>query len=72
MVLSKSNEQKWQAESDANTMATYQEIINDKARMQRAIKVAQNKAKDLNKRATAMNNVASFKNGGRVTRKIKH
>ncbi len=67
MAVSK-QEQKWQAESDANTMATYQEIINDKQRMQRAIKVAQDKAKDLNRMASAMNNVASYKNGGKLNK----
>ena len=35
-----SDELRWQAESDAQTMATYQTIIGDKARMNRAIKVA--------------------------------
>jgi hypothetical protein len=59
---------KWQAESDASTMATYQEIINDKQRMQRAIKVAKDRAKDLNKRANAMQSVASFSNGGKMTK----
>ena len=54
-------EQQWQAESDASTMATYQEIINDKARMQRAIKVANKKAQDLTKRASAMQSVAKTK-----------
>lgn len=49
---------KWQAESDASTMATYQEIMQDKARMNRAIKVAKAKAADLTKRASAMQNVA--------------
>lgn len=55
------DEQRWQAESDASTMATYQEIISDKARMNRAIKVAKSKAQDLTKRATAMQNVARAK-----------
>lgn len=55
------DEQRWQAESDASTMATYQEIISDKARMNRAIKVAKSKAQDLTKRATAMQNVARTK-----------
>lgn len=55
------DEQRWQAESDASTMATYQEIISDKARMSRAIKVAKSKAQDLTKRATAMQNVARTK-----------
>lgn len=57
-MISKSKEQQWQAESDASTMATYQEIINDKARMSRAVKVAKSKAADLTKRASAMQNVA--------------
>lgn len=53
-----SEELKWQAESDAQTMASYQEIMEDKARMNRAIKVAKSKAADLTKRASAMQNVA--------------
>lgn len=57
-------------ESDASTMATYQEIINDKARMQRAIKVAKDRAKDLNKRANAMQSVATFKDGGKMNREV--
>lgn len=56
-----SDEQKWQAESDARTMATYQEIMQDKARMNRAIKVAKSQAADLTKRANAMQNVARTK-----------
>lgn len=57
-------EQKWQAESDAHTMATYQEIMNDKARKSRAIKAARQQASDLNKRAAAMNSVASTRSTG--------
>lgn len=56
-------EQEWQAESDAHVMAQYQEILNDKSRMSRAIKVAQRQAKDLSKRADAMKNVARIKRG---------
>ena len=52
---------KWQAESDASTMATYQEIISDKARMSRAIKIAEQRAKDLSKRANAMQAIARQK-----------
>lgn len=52
------DEQRWQAESDASTMATYQEILADKARMNRAIRVAKSKAQDLTKRANAMQSVA--------------
>lgn len=52
------DDQKWQAEADASTMAQYQEILADKARMQRAIKAAKEKAEDLNKRASIMSKVA--------------
>jgi hypothetical protein len=61
MPVSKSERQKWQAEEDASTMANYQEIIGDKARMNRAIKVANERAKDLQKRASAMQNVAKVR-----------
>lgn len=57
------NEQKWQAEDDARTMAVYQEIINDKARMNRAVKVARQQAQNLAKRANAMQNVAKAGKG---------
>lgn len=52
---------KWQAEDDAMTMARYQEIMNDKARMNRAVKVAQNQANELQKRANNMKKVANRK-----------
>ena len=61
MPVSKSERQKWQAEEDASTMANYQEIIGDKARMNRAIKVANERAKDLQKRASAMQSVAKVR-----------
>lgn len=53
--------QQWQAESDASVMATYQEIMGDKARMRRAISMAKAKALDLTKRANAMQCVAKTK-----------
>lgn len=62
--MSKQEEQRWQAESDADTMARYQEIIGDKARIGRAVKIAKQRASDLTKRATAMQNVAKFSKGG--------
>jgi hypothetical protein len=46
-------------------MATYQEIMGDKARMNRAIKVAQKQAKDLTQRANAMQRVAGVKQSGK-------
>lgn len=57
----KRDELRWQAESDAQTMASYQEIMGNKARMNRAIKVAKSKAADLTKMASAMQNVAKTK-----------
>lgn len=58
MATIKSDELKWQAESDAQTMARYQEILQDKARMNRAIKEAKRQAADLQKRANVMNTAA--------------
>lgn len=60
-MVSRNKELQWQAEDDANTMVNYQEIMSDKARMNRAIKVAQSRAADLTKRASAMQNVAKTK-----------
>ena len=51
----------WQAEMDAQTMAQYQEIISDKSRMSKAIKIAQAKAKDLQKQATIMSQIGKKK-----------
>lgn len=42
-------------------MATYQEIMGDRARMNRAIKVTKSQAADLTKRANAMQSVARTK-----------
>ena len=56
-----SQEKKWQAESDAETMARYEEIMSDSARRTAAVKIAKQKATDLNKRAAAMTKVASSK-----------
>lgn len=60
-----SEELRWQAESDAQTMATYQEIMGDKARMNRAIKVVRSQAADLTKRANALQNVAKTKSSSK-------
>ena len=51
----------WQAEMDAQTMVQYQEIISDKSRMSKAIKIAQAKAKDLQKQATIMSQIGKKK-----------
>ena len=55
----------WQAESDASTMARYQEILSDKARMNRAIKEANRQAQDLNKRVAAMRSAAKVKSSSK-------
>ena len=52
---------KWQAEDDAETMARYQEIMNNKSRMNRAVKAAQTKANELQKRANNLKKVTSRK-----------
>lgn len=51
----------WQAESDADTMARYQEIISDKARLRRATTAAKKQATNLTKRVNNLNKVASTK-----------
>lgn len=69
MGPSKKQEQQWQAESDARTMAQYQEIMSDSARKNRAIKEANKQAADLTKRANAMRSAASMKVGSRGKKK---
>ena len=54
-------EKRWRAESDAETMARYEEIMGDASRRRAAISAAKAKASDLNKRANAMNRVAGTK-----------
>lgn len=54
----KERELQWRAEDDARVMAQYQEIMNDKSRMNRAVKVAKKQADDLQKRTNIMKQVA--------------
>lgn len=61
----------WQADYDADTMARYEEIMQDKQRRNAAIKAAKEKASDLNKRANAMNKVASTSSKAKSTTKSK-
>lgn len=61
------NEKKWQAESDAETLARYQEIISDKNRKAAAVKVAKTRAAELSKRVQAMQLAA----GGKISGKKK-
>lgn len=70
--MNSKTEAQWRAENDAHTMAEYQRIISDRARMNRAIKVAKSQAADLTKRANAMKSVANTKAcGGSISRKKK-
>ena len=69
MSISKKQEQQWQAEEDARTMARYQEIMQDKARMSRATKEAEKQARDLSKRATIMQSAAKAKTSRSTGRK---
>lgn len=62
-MAQKKQELQWQAQDDAHVMARYQEIIQDKARMNRAIKEAKKQSADLQKRASAMQNAANIKTG---------
>ena len=64
-------DQQWQAENDATTMARYQEIISDKARMNRAIKEAEKQARDLSRRASAMQNAARVKTNTKTSGRKK-
>lgn len=57
--VEKAERLRWQAEDDAETMARYQEIMNDKSRMSRAVKAAQTKANELQKRANNLKKVTS-------------
>ena len=47
-------ELRWRAEEDARTLERYQEIINDKPRLERAMKQAQKTIDNLQQRANAM------------------
>lgn len=55
------DEKRWQAESDAETLARYQEIMNDSARKKAAIKKANEKASKLEKAAKNMKLAAGGK-----------
>lgn len=56
-----SEAKRWQAESDAETLARYQEIMNDAKRKKAAIKMANEKASKLEKAASNMRTAAGNK-----------
>lgn len=55
-------DKKWQAESDAQTLAQYQEIMNSPSRKNAAIKAAKAQAAALERRANAM----KMASGGKI------
>ena len=52
--MNKKEQQMYQAQDDAYTMARYQEIMADKGRARRAVKAAQSQAKNMEAQAKAM------------------
>lgn len=65
MAKMSADEKRWQAESDANIMMKYQEIISDKNRMAAAQREAKKQAEALTKRANAM----KLASGGKLRKK---
>ena len=59
-VQMKKQEEQWQAESDARMLAQYQELLDDKPRLKRALKQAKKEEENLNKRAKAMARAANM------------
>jgi hypothetical protein len=59
--MNKKEQQKYQAQDDAYTMARYHEIMQDKGRAARAVKVANEQAKGMQMQAKAMQAVAKTK-----------
>lgn len=56
-MAKKQQELEWQAEADVDTLARYEEIVGDASRMKRATRLAQQKARDLTRRAAAMSSI---------------
>lgn len=69
--MNKKEQQKYQAQDDAYTMARYHEIMQDKGRAARAIKVANEQAKGMQMQAKAMQSVAKTKIPSSTTSKKK-
>lgn len=57
------DELRWQSEEDARTLERYQEIMNDKARLERATKKAKEQMANLQERAAALSkSITGIKN----------
>ena len=61
----KQEELEWQAKSDADMLVRYQELLDDKARLRRALKQAKKEEELLNKRAKAMGKAAQTSGKGK-------
>ena len=59
--MNKREQQKYQAQDDAYTMARYHEIMADKGRARRAVKAAEQNAKALDAQSKAMRSAAKVK-----------
>lgn len=59
--MNKKEQQMYQAQDDAYTMARYQDIMADKGRARRAVKAAQSQAKNMEAQAKAMKSAANVK-----------
>ena len=69
--MNKKEQQMYQAQDDAYTMARYHEIMADKQRANRAAKVAKQQAVNLQKQATAMQSAAKSVKGRSTATKKK-
>lgn len=59
------SEQQWIAESDADTLARYQEIVGNPNRLKRAISAADKREKELRTRADALRGVTKIRSSKR-------
>lgn len=57
MKISKTEQQQWQTESDVHILEQYEQLLNDKPRMSRAVKMAEKRASELKSRASALQNI---------------
>lgn len=67
MAKISAQELKWRAESDADIMSRYQQIMEDPDRRKRAVSAAKEKAKELTQSANAMQRAA----GGKISSRKK-
>lgn len=67
--MNKREQQKYQAQDDAYTMARYHEIMADKGRARRAVQAAKQQASGMEKQAQAMRSAAKVKVGSTTKKK---